>query len=403
VLCAVCLLGLAGGAAAQRRGAADGLDALDARMEPLLSRVEQEEARSGSFARELIEPLTALGLAYQEHGEHALAVAALDRAYYLHRFNEGLHDLEQVPLVRRLIESERALGRFARAAELEERLLEIARRNRSDLRSVPIFREAAERQLALHERGEHGEGPVALGIGGFGSAPMFGLWRARRLYEEAIATIVANRAYGHPELAELEDALTRTYYFEARGQQAASLDPSDRATAWRASLYDLGRDSYRRRVAYSASGSSAYEVARALVELADWSIVFSRNGTALKDYARALALLVESGASEAAIEELFPTDVPVFLPTFVPSPLEALADGQATGYVDFDFEIGRYGQPRRTRIVALQGAAAAASARAVAAAIARSRFRPSPFAETERATNYRLRYSLADGSLTPRD
>lgn len=401
VLCAVCLLGVAGGAAAQARSAADELAALDAATEPLLKRVEEEQARSGSFAPELIGPLTALGLAYQEHGAHDLAVAALDRAYYLHRFNEGLHDLDQVPLVRRLIESERALGRYGRAAELELRLLEIARRNRNDLRSVSILREAAERQLAFYERDLREAAPAAIGVGGPG--PMFGIRRARALYEEAIATVVANEAYGR-ELAELEEALTRTYYFEARRQRPASLDPADRATKQRLSMYDLGRKSYQRRVGYAANGAAnADEAARALVELGDWSIVFSRNGTGLKDYAKAHALLVASGASEAAIEELFPTDVPVFLPTFAVSPLAALADGQSTGYVDFDFEIGRYGQPRRTRIVATEGADAAASARAVAAAIARSRFRPSPFAETERATRYRLRYSLADGSLTPRD
>ena len=75
-----------------------------------------------------------------------------------------------------------------------------------------------------------------------------------------------------------------------------------------------------------------YEAARALVELADWSIVFSRNGTGVKGYEQAHALLVEAGAPEAAIEELFPTDVPVFLPAFAPNPL---GDDISTAGVEF--------------------------------------------------------------------
>lgn len=381
-------------------------DELAALTEPLLTRIEEEEARSGSFSKDLIEPLTALGLAYQEQGDHELAVAVLDRAFYLQRFNEGLHSLDHVPLMRRLIASERAAGRPGAAAELEERLVDLARRNRDDLRSVPIFREAAERELRYYERYLNGDLPFAITVndsGGPARAAAFSVWRARRYYNEAIAALVSNDAHEYAELAALEEGLTHTYYLEARNWRPASLAPTDRATLQRASLYGLGRSSYQRRVGYAAlRAPTVYEAARALVELADWSIVFSRNGTGIKGYAEAHALLVEAGAPEAAIEALFPTDVPVFLPAFVANPLEPQAKGPVAGHVDFDFEIGRYGQPRKIRIVDVVGNDAATRAKAVVGAVGRSRFRPSPFAETARATTYRLRYSLADGSLTPR-
>ena len=145
----------------------------------------------------------------------------------------------------------------------------------------------------------------------------------------------------------------------------------------------------------------AVDYAQALIELADWSLLFSRNGTAVKRYAEAHALLVANGVPAASIEELFPADTPVFLPTFAPTPFDGAAGAGSAGYVDVDFEVGKYGQPRDVTIVAMAGDAAAAASKELAAAINRGRFRPSPLAE-ENWTGYRLRYSLADGSLTPR-
>src|SRR5687768_585000 len=134
--------------------------------DPLLSTIEEEEARNGPLSPDLVAPLTSLGLAYQESGEHVLAVAMLDRALYLKRVNDGLFGLDQAPLVRRLAVSERAIGRAATAEELEGKLLELARRNPGDLRGVSIFRDAAEQQLVRYERYSRGERSPVLAFGG---------------------------------------------------------------------------------------------------------------------------------------------------------------------------------------------------------------------------------------------
>ena len=78
------------------------------------------------------------------------------------------------------------------------------------------------------------------------------------------------------------------------------------------------------------------------------------------------------------------------------------AGAGSTGYVDVDFEVGKYGQPRKVTIVAVAGERCRRDVEgSLTAAIHRGRFRPSPLAQEE-WTGYRLRYSLADGSLTPR-
>ena len=120
----------------------------------------------------------------------------------------------------------------------------------------------------------------------------------------------------------------------------------------------------------------------------------------MRRYAEAYALLVEHRAPEASVQELFPIDRPVFLPAFASSPLGGSAIAGSTGHVDVDFEIGKYGQPRRVKIVAVSDDAAAERSHDVVVAIARARYRPRP--PPQAAMDFRLRYSLADGSLTPR-
>jgi tetratricopeptide (TPR) repeat protein len=366
--------------------------------EPLLSSIEAEEARNGPFSAALVELLTSLGLAYQENGEHVLAASVLDRALSLKRVNEGLFGLDQVPLVERLIDSERAIGRTETAANLEERLLDLARRNYADPRAAPIFRAAAEQRLDLYERYLRGELPPTLSINGSPSTrdiAVRSVRTARQHYNEAIGVLSRNSVEHRTELDELEQDLTWTYYLEASDRRRLYQGVDD----W---LYGMGLVSYQRRIGYTAAGdTNVVDYARTLVEFADWSLLFSRNGTALRRYAEAYSLLVERNAPAAAIEKLFPSATPVFLPAFAPTPLESAAAG-ADGYVDVDFEVGRYGQPRKVTIVGAAGDGVADAVDELSAALSRGRFRPSPLPDAGRATPYRLRYSLADGSLTPR-
>jgi tetratricopeptide (TPR) repeat protein len=400
------------GAAAVEPGAATDWTAS---TEPLLSSIEAEEARNGPFSPNLVSLLTSLGLTYQENDEHALAVTVLERALYLKRVNDGLYGLDQAALVQRLIDSERAIGRATTAGELEDRLLELARRNPGDLRGVPIFRAAAERQLALYERASRGELPPTFSFGGstigaVSSSPSARLRQAQMNYMMAIGTIMRSGELDHPELAALEDGLARAYYTQAKTLtdwstkslqlSADFVDGGPTPSKQRQSLHDLGRETFRRRLNRNSEDGAPLARARALVELGDWSLLFSHNATAMRRYAEADALLRERRVPAASIRELFPEDTPVFLPTFAPYPLDVDAGAAETGHVDVDFEIGKYGTPRKVRIVGASNAGAEARSKHVVAAISRARFRPLPAVATDAA--YRLRYSLADGSLTPR-
>jgi hypothetical protein len=398
VAAACAVVGIAAAAGAADNDASVTAEELLKITEPLLTSIAEEEARNGPHSASLVELLTSLGLAYQENGEDVLALTVLDRALYLKRVNEGLFGIDQAVLLERLIESQLKIGRFESAEELRGKLLELARRNRQDERSARIFREAAEREVDRYETYLREGLPPTFTIGGDPMAPQReaadGVRRARRLYNEAIWALLGDPGENRAELAELEKELARTYYLEASGRSRWYQGVDD-------PLYGLGLMSHKRLVDYSevmASPSAAVDYARALVELADWSLLFSRNGTAVKRYAEAYDLLVQQSVSSASIEEFFPTATPVFLPAFAP-PLEGVAYAGSTGYVDVDFEIGKYGQPRKVTIVAVTGDDAATISKQLAFAIGNGRFRPSPVND---GAEYRLRYSLADGSLTPR-
>ncbi|HET7133867.1 MAG TPA: hypothetical protein VFJ95_16545 [Gammaproteobacteria bacterium] len=68
------------------------------------------EARDGVNPEGLIVPFSDLARAHDQAGEHALAIAALDRALELVRVNRGVYSLDQAPLLRQGMIDEEASG-----------------------------------------------------------------------------------------------------------------------------------------------------------------------------------------------------------------------------------------------------------------------------------------------------
>ncbi|HVJ29649.1 MAG TPA: hypothetical protein VNA66_05010, partial [Gammaproteobacteria bacterium] len=139
----VVILLLAAGAATPACFAQSRFGADAERQHQVVERIQQEETRSGPYSEGLIGPLSDLALIYQDRGDHDLAVAVIDRVRQVVRANEGLHSLEQIPLIQQMIANEEAIGRVDTAWELEQDLLTLARRHPDDLRTVPVFRASA--------------------------------------------------------------------------------------------------------------------------------------------------------------------------------------------------------------------------------------------------------------------
>jgi hypothetical protein len=210
------------------------------RQQQIIERIQQEESRNGPYSEALIGPLSDLALIYQDRGDHDLAVAVITRVRQLVRANEGLHSLEQIPLIQQMIANEEAIGRVDTAWELEQDLLTLARRHPGDLRTVPVFRETAAKRMALLRQYLAGEFPPQMLLGCYYGWPRQAVSHvgsdgnvstatttdcnsgqrdnairaivsdAQRHYADAIAVMLRNERYSSDELRELELEVVRS-------------------------------------------------------------------------------------------------------------------------------------------------------------------------------------------------
>jgi hypothetical protein len=230
------------GVAAAPVGLSQSLRADAERLQQIIDQVQQEESRNGPYSEALIRPLSDLALIYQDGGDHDLAVAVIHRVRQVVRATEGLHSLEQIPLIQQMIANEEAIGRFENAWQLEQDLLTLARRHPDDMRMVPVFREAAGKRMAVLRQYLAGEFPPQMVLGCYygwpretvdpvnvhapriptttscNSGEREGAIRAivsdaQRHYANAIAVMLRNEDYASDELRETELDLLRSFNF----------------------------------------------------------------------------------------------------------------------------------------------------------------------------------------------
>src|SRR5688572_21074616 len=94
---------LSGGLYAQSEFAATAPEA------QLVEQIAEMRAEGGGRPVGLIDPLRALALLYEEAGDHALAIVALEQARDVTRVHQGLSSADEALLLRQQIRSEKAL------------------------------------------------------------------------------------------------------------------------------------------------------------------------------------------------------------------------------------------------------------------------------------------------------
>jgi tetratricopeptide (TPR) repeat protein len=336
----------------------------------IVATIDQEQSTEGSYSLDLVTPLTALGLTYHERGEYELAVETVQRALQVVRANFGLYSLDQASLLRLLIATEQATGDVTTAGKLQERLLTLAKRHPDDLRTVPILREAADRQMEFAQYVRDGAlppqislnfsfGPGGSGVDAGGPAFMAQLLTMQALgnYAAAIQVLLRNEAYDSDELRDLELQLLRISYNGER--------------------YQYGRNSLRRVIAYDTASSKPWLTrAKGAVQIADWDLLYSHNGLALDMYAELHQELKSKGVDHKVIDELFSPAIPVVLPTFLGNPLVSPETADSTGFIDVAFEITKYGRSQSIDVLDTTTNASKAAQDDVVLVIKRNRFRP---------------------------
>lgn len=369
----------------------------------IAAKILDAQAQGGPYAEALIDPLMSLSLLYQESGQHALASATAEQALQVVRANYGLRSLEQAPAIRQRIQSEEASGNFEEAWKLEQALLALARAHRNDLRAATIFREIGDKRIDLFQRYFSGERPPQLILGCYYERPTaeYGdvsggilgggngsctsgskrvatraiLFDAQDKYAKAISVLLRQELYSSAELRELELELIRNSYLYSGD-------------------YMTGRNSLSRLVSYGvANGESLPSHAAALVEVADWDLLFERRETALSTYEKTYEFLKSEGTERAEVDAIFSPEVPIALPTFLGNPLASASPERAAGHIDIAFELTRYGAARKVRVLSATSNATDDEKDSLVRIVNVTRFRPrATDGEFARATPVVVRY-----------
>jgi tetratricopeptide (TPR) repeat protein len=359
-------------------------EALSDAVEQSLDSVSEEEAANGERSSALIDELTSLAGLYEDLGRHEAAIAALEDAINIIRINYGLYSLEQVGAVEALIANRLANGDYDQASVQREYLRELIRRNSNDPRVVSILSGLAQSEMeSAHElidvppppQISFQQGPLLPGFGMRTALPqrpaLTALYAARRDYAAALRSAVKTGTGSPADLFALEDALIDTVYFEmAHPELHRRLGAPTLVSA-------VGVGLFRAKLANSVNFErTAVDVAKAHIELGDWYLIFSANGSALDEYRAAREILEQERASPEVVDELFSPAIPPVLPV-LPAEIDESDPTRAhRGYVDAAVELNRYGAARSIEILDTSPGTSRAIERRLRGYVNRHRFRP---------------------------
>ena len=326
-------------AAAQRIEVAEHLEAI-AIVEATIEAIERRASR---YADELVRPLTLLGDALVGIGASEGAVGAYDRALHIARVNRGLHHPSQVAVVYRQARLLADGGDFAAA-------------NRRH-----------EYAYAILLRSYGGDNPALL-PGMFALADWYmagyNIFSARALYEHAAALAEGNLAADHPALIRALRSVAATYrserfppFYTRRNETSAATLGSYAGFRYRTTdrtsvnSFAKGERALIKviNIVQARDGADGEpggeELARAMLELGDWFLMFDKQARALSLYRRVWELLERN---PTLLAQTFAAPSALYLP--LPKPPKGRrsapqpADGAAhNGVVELSVDINERG------------------------------------------------------------
>ena len=349
--------------------------------------IDDIQASQGINSPDLIDPLMSAGLIFREQGDVALAVATFERARHVVRVNYGLSSFKEAPMVRQLVQIEEARGNAAAAWELEQELLGMIRRNPGPA-AAPMLREIADKRVDVLERYAAGGFPPQIELGCYYAGPPrrdAAIESAPRSCRSGTSSSVKQGLY--------EEA--RLYYggtidMIQRAQGASAEEIPELYLAWVRAMYAARNDfntEYEGRGTLRIIHSKLVRYskplplqANALVNIADWDLLFARGRkgqeAAFQAYEALYERLRQEGLEQSLIDEMFSPDVPVVLPAFSPSRLVSGEMPDSSGYIDVAFEITKHGEGKAIEILDTTTNSASEARIRLRDLIKRSRFRP---------------------------
>lgn len=266
------------------------------------------ESRGGAYDTMLPEQLLSLGLALQQEGRHADAVAIFRRGAHLARINSGLYGAAQIQHIQNKINSHLALGEFAEADESQARLFRVQQRNPGNTElNVQALMQQARWQRQAYE----------LGIGGdelsFGR--LINMWDLNRL---ALTSIIDTEGESSLKLLEPLHGMLQAQYLISGHSDRDKKTSSDfnseigsrqnynRFNSYLSKSYDMGRSIIRAIYDIQAAqhGEKSLATIETRVMMGDWMLWHGARDPALDAYTMAIGELAELDDAQLLTEKL---------------------------------------------------------------------------------------------------
>lgn len=328
-----------------------------AAVENYYDAIAEIEEAYGPYDSNLPQHLMSLGLIYQTGGQHDEAAEVFERAVHVQRIGGGLYDLNQVPMLEKLIESNVARGSWADASKNHQYLYWLHKRNfgDDDPRMLPVIDKLSNWHLNAY----------ALDT----SSGLFQhLISAHALFSMAVSIIDTNFGDSDIRLVEALRGLTISNYYLATFNASAksstfesSFTNTNARNTEKAQLeqyiinsYNSGKKAIHRMMdVYSQNPEvPATSAVRAKIELADWNLLFGRWHSAMDIYTQAYNELAQSPETTAYAEEYF--GHPKALPDlpFIKGNLDTI--NSDVSYVLVSFDVSKNGRAKNINIIESQ-------------------------------------------------
>ena len=355
-------------------------------VQQYLDQIAEQEKLHGAMDAELGEQLLGLGLLYKNHEQYDKAVEVLNRSLQIKRVNDGIQNMDQIPILKALIETNTAAKNWDELDRNYHLLLWVYQRNldAGDPDLLPIIDIVGHWKLAAYRNGLLSERPsttlydlidmyqstVNIMTKLYGDddprliRPLKGLSIARYQLATMITDTPVDEFQGSERRTRLETqcmrmmdsigriiTLCRPVEVPNTGYYVSKQNTKDQKV--KDQLYSI-RNQLNRIVKICAANPtlSTYERADALINLGDWYFINNRKGTALDNYNQAYQILSADEGNTELINRLFGK------PVRIPFGDETSQDGkdgvnQATGkpYVKLSFAVSADGKARNIKVI----------------------------------------------------
>lgn len=357
----------------------------DQYIQQYLDQIDETEKLHGAMDPQLGEQLLGLGLLYKNHNQYQKAVEVLNRSLQIKRVNDGIQSMDQVPILKALIETNAAAKNWDDLDRNYHLLLWVYQRNLDpgDPKLLPVidavgnwklyaYRNAllSENQTTtLYDLVEMYQSTVNLMIKLYGDndprliRPLKGLCVARYQLISQIENTPLNEFQGFEGRTKMETQCFRTidpsgrfiticrpvevpntgYYVSKQNMKNQRISEE---------MYSI-RNNLSRIVKISSDNPSLPALVRAdaLVNMGDWLFINDKKTTAFKNYNEAYKILSSEAGNAELIDRLFGKPVRIPFAKTPPTGTDEEAGDIAEPYVKLSFAVTTEGKARNIKVI----------------------------------------------------